>query len=773
MKIKLTLLGLFFSIANIFAQQEIHSKVIIPASPNLLQQLATRGLHIDHFHKTERGELEFVLSESEVQILEDSNLDYEVEIPNLTEHFLANNLLSRGNTDLINFDLGDMGGYHTYDNMITHIQLMASEYPDLVQILEIGSSIENRTIYAVKISDNVLVNESASEGVVYYDALTHAREPMSLEASLYYMWWLLENYATDPEAKYLVDHREIYFVPVVNPDGYVFNEINDPNGGGFWRKNRRDNGGGCYGVDLNRNYSYQWGLDSGSSSDGCTEIYRGTAPFSEPETEAVKDFLTAIDPAIAFTIHTFGDVFLNPYGYDEILDEYEIYAEFCSEFIPKTYKGYGITAQMLGYSSSGTTRDYLHSEGIYGWTPEIGHTFWEPASEICDRVIEFLKPMKYLSWVSGNYPCYHDFSLLGSNTILEGETISLSVRIKNRGLTKSASSVKVKVKSLHSGITEVNSEIIYPSVAPRAFAENNDDPFTFQITDEIPLMEVLPIEVTVFQDLDNMTYRDTIYLQAGAWEVLFEDDAENGLSAWTTDNAAPWDTSFMDATSGAHSFADSRYGNYENLVDTYIELDSVFDLSIVENPWVLFNAKWSFEEGDYCYFEASSDGGQSWFPLEGLYTDVDALFYHFNQHWVQERVDLSLLIGSSETKFRFRLISDSSVNSDGFYFDDFQIVNFVDSLTVNTLNVSPIKTAISVAPNPSSNQFMLKWTSSKNELTNLQIVDNAGKVVYKEQLHSTNGENTKEINLANINAGVYFLTVVLEGKKEVLKLIVL
>src|SRR5690606_38361948 len=116
---------------------------------------------------------------------------------------------------------------------------------------------------------------------VFYNSLHHAREPASLSQVVYYMWHLLETYGTDPETTYLLDNTEMYFVPCVNPDGYVHNETTDPNGGGMWRKNRRDNGDGTFGIDLNRNYGHFWGLDdTGSSPNPESDVYRGPSAFS-------------------------------------------------------------------------------------------------------------------------------------------------------------------------------------------------------------------------------------------------------------------------------------------------------------------------------------------------------------------------------------------------------------------------------------------------------------------------------------------------------------
>ncbi len=92
-----------------------------------------------------------------------------------------------------------------------------------------------------------------------YTALTHAREPASVQQLLYFMYYILENYGVDDEITDIVDNTELYFVPCVNPDGYVYNQMESPQGGGMWRKNRRNNGDGSFGVDLNRNFGYKWG----------------------------------------------------------------------------------------------------------------------------------------------------------------------------------------------------------------------------------------------------------------------------------------------------------------------------------------------------------------------------------------------------------------------------------------------------------------------------------------------------------------------------------
>src|SRR5262245_2453975 len=198
---------------------------------------------------------------------------------------------------------GSMGGHYTLAEMIAILDNFHTLYPQLCsQKVSIGQSIEGRDLWMVKISDNVGVDENEPE--VLFDAVHHAREPLSMSATLLFMDELLSGYGTDPEATFLIDERELYFVPCLNPDGYEYNRMTNPNGGGMWRKNRRDNGGGVFGVDLNRNYATGWNApNGGNSTSPSSDTYRGTAPFSEPEIAAIEAFAVSRQFAEVFTTH--------------------------------------------------------------------------------------------------------------------------------------------------------------------------------------------------------------------------------------------------------------------------------------------------------------------------------------------------------------------------------------------------------------------------------------------------------------------------------------
>jgi carboxypeptidase T len=174
----------------------------------------------------------------------------------------------------------DLGLYHTYAEMLTELQSYAATYPSICQLTDIGDTWEARNIWCLKISDNPGTSEN--EPRLYVCGDHHARELMTVEIPLHFIKTLLEGYATNTNYQYYINNYEMYFVPMVNPDGHVYVEGHSSGSpSSWWRKNRRVNTGGSYGVDLNRNYGYKWGYDNtGSSGTPSSDTYRGPSAFS-------------------------------------------------------------------------------------------------------------------------------------------------------------------------------------------------------------------------------------------------------------------------------------------------------------------------------------------------------------------------------------------------------------------------------------------------------------------------------------------------------------
>lgn len=257
------------------------------------------------------------------------------------------------------------GAFHSYSELESDLMALQESYPLLAQVIDIGDSIENRNIYALKISDNVHMDEA--EASVIFLGCHHAREWISLEVPFLIGKHLLENYDTNSEIKRLVDQCEIWIVPLVNPDGLEYS-INFYR---YWRKNMRDIGDGNYGVDPNRNFSYMWGFDNeGSSANTYAEDYRGKAPFSEPETQAIRDLFIQNNFQALISYHSYTQVILYPWGfkYEPPIDDSVMNfmaAEMSSRMqaVNGRVYSYGRAGDSL-YLTNGDTTDW--SYGVYG-----------------------------------------------------------------------------------------------------------------------------------------------------------------------------------------------------------------------------------------------------------------------------------------------------------------------------------------------------------------------------------------------------------------------
>ncbi|NTV80784.1 MAG: zinc carboxypeptidase [Candidatus Aminicenantes bacterium] len=207
-------------------------------------------------------------------------------------------------------DGGLNGAFHSALELETDIRTLERDFPGLARVVEIGESLEGRKIWALKISDNASMDEG--EPAAIFLGCHHAREWISVEVPFLFGKYLLENYSLSQDVRDLVDGSEIWTVPIVNPDGLEYS-IHVYR---YWRKNRRANADGTYGVDINRNYGYRWGFDNiGSSGNPGSDVYRGTRPFSEPETAAVRDLFADHDFRAAISFHSYSQAIMYPWGY--------------------------------------------------------------------------------------------------------------------------------------------------------------------------------------------------------------------------------------------------------------------------------------------------------------------------------------------------------------------------------------------------------------------------------------------------------------------------
>ena len=303
----------------------------------------------------------------------------------------------------------DMGGYLTLAEINAKIDSLVTLHPTLVSAkVSLGNTLEGRPMWAVKISDNPNVDEN--EPKVLYTAAIHAREVITPKVIFYFMDHLVNNYSTDTAVANIINNRELWFVPCVNPDGYFYNELSDPDGGGLWRKNRRPNGSGIYGVDLNRNYGYHWGYDNiGSSSSPSAETYRGTSAFSEPETQHMRDFITAHNFDITLYYHSFSNLVLWPWGYAPLYTPDEDIFRQMGDSIAQ-HNGYAPGPGWTLYLVNGDSDDWGYGEQTtknknFSFVIEVGSSsdgFWPQLSRIPLLVGENLQGNLFLARAAGH-----------------------------------------------------------------------------------------------------------------------------------------------------------------------------------------------------------------------------------------------------------------------------------------------------------------------------------------------------------------------------------
>jgi len=296
-------------------------------------------------------------------------------------------------------------GFHTYAEMTADVAAVAAAHPDIVQRLSIGTSARGRTLWAAKISDNVATDEAEPE--VLFDGLHHGDEHMSMEMTLRILHWLAEGYGTDSRITGIVNTREIWIVFAVNPDGAE----SDIAGGRFrhWRKNRQPNADGSIGTDLNRNYNVRWAGEGTASARPSSPTYRGTAPFSAPETRAMRDFLASrvVDGRqqirAAMTFHEFGRLVMWPFGYTRSDIAGGMTASDHTALVAigrRIAATNGYTPQQASdlYLTTGTSRDYMFAAyRIFGYTVELSAIDYPKAWRIASETGRNKEAVLYLA----------------------------------------------------------------------------------------------------------------------------------------------------------------------------------------------------------------------------------------------------------------------------------------------------------------------------------------------------------------------------------------
>jgi hypothetical protein len=498
---------------TLLSQTEKYHRIRATISNKQFVALMKEGMGIDHYQYN-NNQLLAEVSDADIRLLEQKNIPIQYIIKDIAKNLEAYNAKIDAaapiSPDLnsitvptpVNFgsggSYGTAGGvakHFTFQEMQNELDDMRALYPNLITVkTSIGTTEQGRQLFMVKISDNADVEENEPE--IFLNAVHHAREPISMTQLIFFMWHVLENYNSDKEIKTLLNSSEIYIVPCVNPDGYVYNATTNNTGGGMWRKNRHANGDGTFGVDNNRNYAYGWG-GVGASASTSSETYRGASAFSEPENIAIKNFCNSHQFVSEFNFHSYGNYCIFPFSAVAVNNNPEIplYTQLSVFLTEDNGFAYGNSQATLNYIASGVADDWAYAEQttkgkMYGFTPEVGNSsdgFYPAASRIIPLCNSMIAMNKNLLKVSAKY------GLVTTNAPASITGLSSSIPFSLKNFSIYPATYTVTLTPLSAYVTSVDAA---KTISSSIIFQIQNDQFNFTINPATPIGTNLNFEVS-------------------------------------------------------------------------------------------------------------------------------------------------------------------------------------------------------------------------------------------------------------------------------------
>jgi murein tripeptide amidase MpaA len=634
------------------------------------------------------GVLDVQIKRSNLNAITKLGIPFDILIDDLQAH------TNRGWSQIIeaerlNQDSGPRGGllhddlwfanYKQLNEITSYIDNIAALRPELASTAIIGQSWEGRDMFAITISGpDTPENRQADRPVVFIFSTVHAREWIAPMTTVYYASKLVEDYDTDPRVQALLDSVRVVIVPMGNPDGYLFTWSDYR----YWRKNRRNNSirNNSFGVDINRNWGYEWG-GQGSSGSSSSDTYRGTAPFSEPETATLRDFALSFgDQLIAhMEYHSYSQLVMYPFGYSTFpppepdLTYFGLLSGELSDEIKSVHnKNYDPIQAANLYPHAGNSPDWFYGElDITSMIIELRPSnadFNPPPSNILPNAQENYKAIKrYIERVTEPVSFWHvpvtavqsDTTTPISITIIENlapnqpSSATLFTRIGDQGQFE-------PVSMSPTGIADFTAQL--PAVPCGQTTE-----YYFQTTlangnthayppdgPSMPLLSAQASQLVVahFDDLESDTgwivgdESDTA--TGGIWTRMDpeatsaqpeNDHTPYGSLCWVTDGNAGTDANDGDVDNGRTTL-------------TSPALDAT---GIGEDPYITFWL-WYSSPGwqDVFQIDISNNNGKTW--------QTYGFYFSTNDQWVYEQVQLAYFFEPTD-QMRIRFIAED-ISSD-------------------------------------------------------------------------------------------------------------
>ncbi len=239
--------------------------------------------------------------------------------------------------------------YHDYGNLTAELRTLNQTHPDLLRVFSIGKSVEGRDLWLCEITNRSI---TTTKRALWIDGGMHGDEVIGVECALHMVHFFLEKTSNDT-VKRMLQEAVIYVLCMVNPDG-----VERAKNATYYADARKN----AHGVDLNRNFAWYW---EKGDDDPSSPVFRGPAPFSEPETRAIRNFVLNLTDQLVFYMnyHSGTEAVIHPWGYppeDGILPEESMYRSFW-EYVADWGYDYGDTSQTVGYYAPGTALDWFYA----------------------------------------------------------------------------------------------------------------------------------------------------------------------------------------------------------------------------------------------------------------------------------------------------------------------------------------------------------------------------------------------------------------------------
>jgi hypothetical protein len=631
-----------------------------------------------------------------------------------------------------------LSGYQDYAAVVAEMQQLAANYPTHCQLIDLGptwgeiysdqgySNYDNSRhhIWAMKVSDNAMLEED--EPGFYFVGAHHAREPMTTKICMRLLNNLLSQYNIDPEITNAVNNRQIWILPILNPDGYqVVQDSFDV----WWRKNFRDNNGnhafdtnhqtgavGADGVDLNRNYGFYW-WSPGGSSNPVDATYRGPAADSEPEMQAMENLIRAHHIVGGISYHSYGEQVIYPWTdfNNNPAPDNAVFTALGAEMAAAIPGEYGGTYQPFNFGIVYGSVDMwaYANEGVLGFLIECGNSFIADSTS-AENVAQSNQQAPFVlmerfdrAVLKGIVTDAQTGLPLEATIIVEGIDDQPSDRLPYRSddnfgrYYRALQPQTYTVRFFRYGYHEQTIRDVVISANQPTILNVQMQPYPLvNISGTVmnAYGDMLPMSNIIILSQDNQTAvtdaNGSFSLQDfpvgqhmfrvqsegyGMREFIIDVSPNSNdlvfvlympvyADGFEADNQAwsrtgMWARTSVNPHLGNICLTDSPGVNYANSGTSYARLNTPLNLSQATYAGVSFWVNYSFPDPlDWCLFSVSTDN-QNWMPVDGFHT--------IQSEWSMVNIDLSMFCGESSLYFQFQMQTDASLNGEGINIDDF------------------------------------------------------------------------------------------------------